>query len=459
MKTITILRFAFAVLILCSSCDSFVDVDLPSSQLNSSAVFDDKVTANAAMSDIYSKIRDNGLLTGTASGSTVAMSAYTDELTYFGSASGATQFFYNNTVLAINSTVSGWWSFSYNQIYAANAVYDGVEASTKLSQADKQQLMGEALFVRGLVHFYLVNLFGDIPYITTTDYEQNQVVHKMPTAEVYTRIIADLEMAKTLLPSGYFGGTRIRPNKFVASALLARVYLYNGNNAEASNAASAVLNETGMYSLVPNFDNAFLKDSNSTIWQLIPQTDGRNTNEGASFIFNAGPPPLVALQSELMNAFETGDLRKTHWTRAITSGSNTWYHTYKYKQRSPTAATQEYSILFRLPEMYLIRAEARARLGELTNSITDLNTIRSLAGLVAITAVTQQDLLSAILNERRVELFTECGHRFYDLKRFGQINNVLSVVKPDWSATEALLPLPESEVLLNPNLAPQNPGY
>ena len=459
MKNIPYLQFAIALLMLFTGCDSFVEVDLPSSQLNTSAVFEDKATANAAMTDIYSKLRDDGILTGTASGLSVAMSAYTDELTYFGSPTGATQFFYTNTVLPANGTVAGWWSFSYNQIYAANTVYEGVNASTKLTQADKDQLMGEALFVRGLVHFYLVTLYGAVPYVTTTDYEQNQAVSRMATTEVYSRIIADLEMAKTLLPAAYFGGTRIRPNKFVASALLARVYLYNGNNAEASNAASAVLNQTALYNLEPDFDNAFLKDSPSTIWQLIPQTDGRNTNEGASFVFNAGPPPFGALRNELVTAFEPGDLRKLHWTRAITNGSTTWYHAYKYKQRSPTAATQEYSIVLRLSEMYLIRAEARARLGELTNAIGDLNTIRALAGLAPTTAVTQQDLLTAILNERRVELFTEFGHRFFDLKRFGQIDNVLSVAKPDWNSEEALLPLPESELLLNPNLEPQNPGY
>lgn len=459
MKNIYYLHFAFVLLVLFTGCDSFVEVDLPSSQLNTSAVFEDKATANAAMTDIYSKLRDDGFLTGTASGVSVAMSTYTDELTYFGSPTGANQLFYTNTVLPANGTITGWWSFGYNQIYAANTVYSGVSASTKLSQADKDQLMGEALFVRGLVHFYLVSLYGAIPYVTTSDYEQNQIVHRMPVAEVYSQIIADLEMAKTLLPPDYFGGTRIRPNKFVASALLARVYLYNGNHAEASNAASAVINETSLYTLEPNFDNAFLKDSPSTIWQLIPQTDGRNTSEGASFIFNAGPPPFGALRQELTDAFEIGDLRKAHWTRAITNGSNTWYHAYKYKQRSPTASTQEYSIVLRLSEMYLIRAEARARLGELSNAIGDLNTIRTLAGLGATTAVTQQDLLTAILNERRVELFTEFGHRFFDLKRFGQLDNVLSVLKPDWESHENLLPLPESELLLNPNLAPQNPGY
>lgn len=453
------LLFALGLTVLFSACDSFVEVDLPSSQLTSATVFDEKATANAAMTDIYSKLRDNGLLTGTASGMSAALGAYADELTYYGVSTGATQFFYSNSVLPANPTVAGWWSFSYNQIYAANSVYEGVNASTKLSQADKDQLMGEALFVRAVVHFYLVNVFGDVPYITTTNYEQNQDVQRMTTAAVYARIIFDLETAQQLLPSDYFGGQRIRPNKLVTTALLARVYLYNGNNAEAANAASAVINETGTYSLEPDFDLAFLKDSPSTIWQLIPQMEGRNTNEGATFIFNAGPPTYAALRSEFVAAFESGDLRRTHWVRTITNGSNTWYHTFKYKQRGMTGTTQEYSIVLRLPEMYLIRAEARIKQGELTNGKDDLNVIRNLAGLDDTTAISQQDLLNAVFDERSMELFTECGHRFFDLKRAGVINTILSVSKPGWNSHEVLLPLPETELLLNPNLAPQNPGY
>lgn len=453
------LHIIVGLVLLFSGCDSFVDVDLPSSQLTSASVFDEKATANAAMTELYSKLRDKGLMTGRGSGMSIALGMYADELDYFGISTADAQLFFNNSILASNGAVSEWWSSSYNVIYGANTVFEGVSASTKLAQADKDQLMGEALFVRALVHFNLVKLFGDIPYITTTDYQQNQVVHKMPVAEVYNHVIADLEQAKGLLPANYFGGLRVRPTQFVASALLARVYLYNGNNAEASNAASAVINETGTYSLVSDLDTAFLKDSQSTIWQLIPQTDGRNTEEGANLIFIAGPPPFVALTTELVNAFEPGDLRKAHWVKAVTDGSNTWYHAFKYKQQSFSGTTEEYSIVMRLSEQYLIRAEARAKLGFLSGAKDDLDAIRNLAGLPSTTAMSQEDLLEAILQERRVELFTEVGHRFFDLKRAGALNTVLTLVKPGWDSHEALFPLPQNELLLNPNLEPQNPGY
>lgn len=461
LKSLKSVRLSIIVglVLLFSGCDSFVEVDLPSSQLNISSVFDEKATANAAMTDIYSKLRDSGLLTGNATGMSIALGTYADELDYYGTSLADIQHFYNNSVLPRNGAVAEWWSSSYNIIYAANTVYEGVSASTKLSPTDKDQLMGEALFVRGMVHFHLVNLFGDIPYITTTSYEQNQVAPKMLVAEVYNHVIADLEAAKQLLPSNYFGGIRIRPNKLVASAMLARVYLYNGNNAEAGNEASAVINETGTYSLVTAFDTAFLKGSVSTIWQLIPNSPGGNTAEGGNLIFNAGPPPFAALTNGLVAAFETGDLRKIHWINGITDGSTTWYHSYKYKQQSMTGTTEEYSIVMRLPEMYLIRAEARAKQGFLTGAKDDLDVIRNLAGLPSSTATNQQDILTAILRERRVEFFTEGGHRFFDLKRASELTTVLAPVKPGWSSNEALFPLPESELSLNPNMLPQNPGY
>ncbi|TBX68353.1 RagB/SusD family nutrient uptake outer membrane protein [Flavobacterium silvisoli] len=447
---------AVVLLMLTVGCESFVAVDLPSSQLSLATVFEEPATANAAMTDIYAKMRDNGLLTGYGYGMHAALGLYADELDYYG---GGTAFFYTNTLLPNNGDVSLWWSSSYNQIYAANAVYEGVSASAKLSQPIKDQLMGEALFVRGMLHFYLVNLYGDVPYITTTDYGQNQKVHRMSVAEVYTRIIADLEMAQTLLPTSYVGGNRVRPNRFVATALLARVYLYHGDYAAASNAASAVLNEAGTYTLDSDLDTAFLKDSPGTLWQFSPPAEGRNTEEGSTYIFVAGPPPFAALRNELINAFETGDLRKTHWVKAVTDGSSTWYHAYKYKEPTATGTSMEYSIVLRLSEQYLIRAEARAKQGFLTGAKEDLDVIRNLAGLLNTTAVTQQEILSAIVQERRVEFFTEGGHRFFDLKRAQQLDAVLSPIKPGWSSTDALLPLPESELLLNPNLLPQNPGY
>jgi hypothetical protein len=117
--------------------------------------------------------------------------------------------------------------------------------------------------------------------------------------------------------------------------------------------------------------------------------------------------------------------------------------------------------VFRLAEQHLIRAEARAKLGNLngTNSAeSDINILRDRAGLGPTTAQTKDELLAAVGQERRVELFAEWGHRWFDLKRTGKADEVLDVVKPGWQRDDALYPIPYTERQLNPNLT-QNKSY
>lgn len=444
---------------LLTACDKFTNVDLPSSQLTAGSVFKDKATANAAMVDIYSKIRDHGLLTGYPSGLTSQLGLYADELKFYGLSGTGQANFYNNAVLASDSEINQLWTSSYNQIYAANAVVEGVAKSTGLMPLDKEQLTGEALFVRALIHFYLVNTFGPVPYITTTDYKQNSVAHRMLETEIYTLIKSDLEKARTLLPSQYIGSERVRPNKGAAQAILARLCLYMQKWDEASNAASAVLDQSDLYLWPSVLDGIFLKESRSTIWQLMPGVSGANTYEGGTFIFTQGPPPSIAISEALFGTFSSSDLRRDQWLKGVSDGTTTWYHANKYKENSFTSSSVEYPIVLRMAEQYLIRSEARAHQGNLVGAKEDLNKIRNLAGLNNTAAVTSDEIIAAVLQERRLELFTEFGHRFFDLKRTGKLDQILSPLKPQWGTNDRLLPIPESELLLNPNLIPQNAGY
>ncbi|MEZ0129914.1 RagB/SusD family nutrient uptake outer membrane protein, partial [Flavobacterium sp. LBUM151] len=134
-------------------------------------------------------------------------------------------------------------------------------------------------------------------------------------------------------------------------------------------------------------------------------------------------------------------------------------YAYKYKKNNTTPASVEYSVLLRLAEQYLIRAEARAQQGDFIGAKEDLNKLRERAGLKEITASTKEELLKAVAQERRHELFTEYGHRFFDLKRSGEIDSLLSSEKAGWNPTDILFPLPQTELELNPNLLPQNEGY
>lgn len=441
---------------LLSACDNFVEVDLPASQLTAEAVFQDAVTAKAAIAGLYAKMRDTGILTGNSTGVSSCLGLYADEFDYYQQNSVSN--FYNNTLFAGDYGVNDIWNISYNQIYSANAVIEGLNNSTAIAQADKKQLQGEAIFVRALLHFYLVNLYGDIPYITITDYEQNSKVSKMPAHKIYDLIVMDLNKAIELLSEDYVSADRIRPNCSTAKALLARVYLYMGLYPEATNAASAVINNP-LYVWETDLDKIFLKESSTTIWQFMPNTAGANTYEGELYIFAAGPPAIVGLKRDFVDAFEANDQRKTHWTTQVTDGISTWYHVSKYKQESITPSSVEYSIVFRLAEQYLIRAEARAYQGDLIGAKEDLNCIRTTAGLGNTTAITSDAIINDILNQRRFELFTEFGQRFFDLKRTGKLDQTLSSSKTGWNTEDALWPLPALELNSNPNLNPQNPGY
>lgn len=453
-----VLMWTAAIILLNVSCDSFVEVDLPKSQLIKKAVFEDYQTADAALTDIYSKMRDTGLLTGSALGISHQLGCYADELIWYGTPLNASDYYFTNALLPSNSSVNEYWKASYNQIYAANAIIEGSEASASISSTDKKKLMGEALFIRALLHFYLTNLFGDIPYVNSTDYKINKSVGRKNASEVLAKIQKDLLDAAAMLNSQDQNTNRARPGMYAVYALLSRVYLYADQWNEAAENASKILGQTTLYSLeIP--ENVFLKDSKETIWHLTPSTAGKNTDEALSFILTAGPPSTVSLRNEFINSFSSGDLRKTNWTGTVSNGTAKWYYPFKYKKNGVTSSSVEYSIVFRLAEQYLIRAEALARLGDLTGSQKDINKIRTRAGLPNTAATTKEQLIEEVFQERRLEFFTEYGHRFFDLKRSGKINAVLSPLKSGWNAEDTVFPIPQTELDLNHNLLPQNSGY
>lgn len=454
----SIIALLFLLLFLPIGCESFVDVDEPKGQLPQSAIFEDEQTATAAVTTLYSRLRDDVLLTGNLYGLNALMGFYSDELDYYATPGQPVATFYNHNIIASNDIIKTIWNGTHSLIYMSNSALEGLEASKNLSVATKKQLKGEALFVRSLCYFYLVELFGNVPYIQTTDYTTNQHIKRVSSEQVYINLIQDLIESKTLLTIDYPSGERIRANKFAVSALLARAYLYTGHWEDAQRESSSVINAP-MYELEANLANEFLKESSSAILQLKPKNAGQNTLEAVTFSFITGPPPLMALNYGLEQAFEANDLRRQKWILKISNGNQFWYAPYKYKKSTNTGTSQEYSIVLRLAEQYLIRAEARAHLGDLNGAREDLNKIRHHAGLFNTPAVSTTEILQSILHERRVELFSEYGHRWFDLKRFGQTEDALSSIKPNWKPTDVLLPIPETELLMNPNLAPQNLGY
>lgn len=446
-----------ATLLLVIACDSFTEVPAPDTQIESAQIFVEKSTATAALADIYARIREEGLVTANTSGATVLLANYSDDLQFFGNNTRLEQFA-NATVLPSNTYIDNVWRATYSQIYAVNAFLEGISKSENITEQDKNQFLGEAYFLRAYLHFYLTNCFGQIPYVTSTDYKINKTIPKNTETQIHDYILDDLEEASQLIQENYPTTERVRPNKATVNALLARVHLYGKNWESAQQYASLVINNA-LYSWQDNIELEFLKDNPSIIWSLHPGIAGVNTRDAQSFVVASGPPTKPTMASELYASFEPNDLRKVFWTKEIEGDGGPWHYAYKYKQTTNTGASQEYTILFRLAEIYLIRAESRTRLGNLQGAKNDLNKIRNRAGLPDTQAITQQEVLQAIAQERRVELFTEQGHRFFDLKRTDKADETLTTVKPNWKPTNKVLPLPENELLLNKNILPQNPGY
>lgn len=464
MKMFKIFMVTAGTLLLTNSCQKFVQVDLPKSQLVRETVFKDYSTANAAMVQIYSLLRDRLVLSNTGiSDLTKICGMYGDELklwSVFSGTNNSNDLVYLNNLIPSHPYVGYVWDNSYFIIYSANAIIEGLarQADSNISTADQDRLTGEALFIRSFVHFYLTNLYGNIPYVTHTDYVSNNKLSRLSKDEVLKNLEDDLKKAIALLPEAYTDVERVRPNASAARALLARVYLYHEKWQEAVDTANDVL-ENSAFEIVQDLGAVFLKDSRETIWQLSPNTSTGITPEAGSYILVSAPPSLLSLSDQMVSAFDLVDQRRAHWVGKIADANGTeYYYAYKYKRRLSTTPQNEYSIQIRLAELYLIRAEARAQLHDFDGSTADLNRIRVRAGLVHISSSNKEEILTSILEERNRELFLEYPHRFFDLIRTGN-THILAARKSGWDANDVLWPIPESEILVNPNLLPQNPGY
>jgi hypothetical protein len=464
-----VVLFLLLIAINFAGCKKLIEIEPSLSQPSSSIVYNNDATAASVLTGIYSEFASNSTVNGN-NGLSIIGGLTADELKIASATQPILQSAYTNTFQQMDNIP--FWSRFYYYIYTTNSVLENLEKSPAISIAVKQQLRGEARFVRAFSYFYLVNLFGDVPLILSTDYRINAKASRTSKEKVWQQIIVDLKEAKNLLNPKYVesdGVTvkpsteKVRPNSFVATSLLARAYLYTGDwvNAEAS--ATEVINNT-VYTLESSLNNVFLKTSKEAIWQIQGNQTNVNTYEGNVFVLTA-PPDFsspATLSNFILNAFEAGDNRRILWVDSIIASGSTYYFANKYKVKQ-NSIISEYLVLFRLGEQYLIRAEARAQLNKIAESKSDLNVIRNRAGLANTSAIDKSSVLTAIQNERRIELFTELGHRWLDLKRTGLVDAVMTTVSPDkggtWNTNWQLLPIPYySAILPNSNIQ-QNPGY
>lgn len=457
-----------------TGCKKLVDVNAPVTSSNADIVYSTDATAIAVLNGVYIKMSQSGITNGITSTS-LFTGLSSDELRLFDGVTDPTYVgYYQNSLTSSNTSGMDFWISIYSSyVFVANSAIEGLNKSSGLTPAVKQQLLGEAKFIRAFCYFYLVNLYGDVPLVLTTDYRINSNIPRSAKADVYKQILLDLVDSKELLNENYLDITllstsseRVTPNKWTATALLSRSYLYNNDWVHAEEQATSIINNTNLYDTVPLSD-VFLKNNKEAIWQLQPVDNVvSNTSDARLFVLPVTGPNtyqnMVYLSDYLKKSFETGDNRKTTWTDSITTENGiTYAYPAKYKNNEIFSPVTEYTVIFRLAEQYLIRAEARAEQGNIEGATSDLNIIRQRAGLSPTTASTQPDLLTAILKERQVELFTEWGNRWFDLKRMGKADEVLKPIKrSSWQSTDQLYPIPQTEIDKNISLkGHQNQGY
>jgi hypothetical protein len=442
-----------------TGCKKFVDVDLPISQLNTEAAFATDSKANSSMRGIYANF--NAALTSTpfTGPLTFQMGLSADEL-IMTNLSGDQQAYYENNLTPDNGTnTTTFWGRFYATIYQANNAYENLEKSKGLSVIGRDRMMGEARFLRAWSYFFLVNMYDSVPLALTSDYLVNGLLHREPAAKVYDQIKADLVYAKEKAGEAYVvAGGRGRANKWAATALMARVQLYNKNWVEAEKEASAVIG-SGYYAM-DVLDSSFVASSKEAI--MVVANAGANfyTPEAAQ-LTGSNPNTNYRFTTYLDNSFETGDQRLVKWTKV---GGNGFRGPFKYKTFSNTqvGGKKEALPVFRLAEQYLIRAEARAMQNNLSDAITDLDSVRRRTGIPLISVtnpnISKDDLLALIMKERFTEFFAEFGHRWFDIKRTGQADAIFGVRKARWRKEAAFFPIPAYDRKNNPNLG-QNPGY
>lgn len=470
-----------ACLLFSSGCKKMLAVDPPIDSLTTVELFADNVQAEWAVAGIYSTMingldsrietRQAALKYFAAGASTIFGAFSADELTP-GTQQNITQFYaaQNKLTLSNSGNTENIWESAFRTVYDANAALEGLEASTSILLTDsvKKQLIGETLVLRAFSYFYLVNFFGDVPLVLSTDFKKTMSYSRSPVVKIYDQIKADLVRARPLLSHNFSVGKneRVRVNRWVAEALLARVYLYTGEHQLAINSATELINQAGMFTIEQDLSKVFKSTSQEAIFQL------RATNENTNFV-NSTPESLILanpaailglgnvhfyqISNELMNAFEADDKRKINWIQTVSSGTLPAKHKYNVQNSYYTA--------IRLAEMYLIRAEATVLLtpSAKNNAVEDLNVLRRRAGVTELDdqLLSAEQVKEAIAHERQTELFLEWGHRWFDLKRTGKASAVLSAItnkQPWYGDYQLLYPIPDSEIKVNSNLH-QNPEY
>lgn len=367
-------------------------------------------------------------------------------------------------ITAANSLARTLWGNIYGTIYIANFIHENIGSVARVSEIAKKDLLAEAKFCRAYAYFIAVHTFGDVPKVETTDVETNRQIARTPKSEILEWVRQDLEEALGILPLRWDADNASINKQFATKnavrATLARYHLYQGEWALAESYADSII-----ASRVQSLDSSYVtvistEFDSETIFELA-YANSSSDDPGTS---STGLNNILVGRREVIpsNNYVQQIIHNNAGTRRATISfnpnnqggrDNGWTVT---KYGTPDEGNNNITV-FRLAEIYLIRAEARANLGKVAGALEDVNVLRKRAKAPMANFTTQAVALNVIETERLYELSFE-GHRWYDLKRTNRLDAVMNAFSPNWESKYNLWPIPVTEMQTN-KLLTQNNGY
>ncbi len=376
--------------------------------------------------------------------------------------------------------LNDFWKLQYKGITQCNLVLDNI-GKVDASDAIKNRISGEALFLRSYYYFLLTQIYGDVPvYLKVTPPDKLKIA-KSTKSEIYEQIIIDCEKSAELLPISNTGSNLGRATKGAALALAAKTSLYKKDYAKVL-AYTARIKSLNTYELVKDYRDNFMEltqNNSESVWEIqhtnIELGVGNFLNQwwaSRKFLgygFAEATPSFV-------QSFETGDPR-LKYTVAMNndpyfgliyknSFSSTTFSPRKFLQADAELTQKADGDInypaIRYAEVLLWEAEAYAELGMIQEALASLEIVRARARaqstnpavLPTIVSTDQNTVRQAIRRERQAELGFEL-HRFFDLVRWGIAGDILPGFQ---KGKHEVFPLPQTEIDLNPSLI-QNAGY
>ncbi len=470
-----------------SSCSDFLDLE-PISEETSATAYELASQIEAALTGTYSTLQSDHYVWNNVLFSEVRSDNY-----YAGGDNTAIYEMDYLTISTTNSKVETSWGNLYNGILKANLVLNKLPGvtDTDLTDERREQIAGEAYFLRAYFYFDLVCLWGDVPLITepteTTDPDVVNVA-RSPIEDVYAQIFKDLAAADSLLPDTYGSDASVnkaRATAGAANALAAKAAAQTGDYASALVYIDKVETSTAGYQLLSDY--AYLFDGNhynndESIMEV--QYIGGDEGNWAPQMYL--PPSLsgdtwrkfLTPSHNLIDAYEdAGDNIRLnasviyeqvdYWVDEYWGNTTGSTIPFAYKMKNATSwASSDRNYMLRYGDILLLKAEALNETDDPVNALAALNEVRERVELEDLTITDKDELRTAILNERRLELAQE-GWRWTDLARHNLLVSTMNSLEEidlgtnkamDYDMTEAkiLLPIPQAELDRNPNLE-QNP--